>query len=190
MIAAYIKENKISNPVIVGHSIGGGLALMLASDYPELISKIVVVDALPCLAALQNPSFQANPNADCTPYVKQFESMSDAQFLGMQQQTIPSLMADTVHRAEAVQWSVRSDRAALAQIFCQFSNTDLRNTIASVKCPALILLESGFIAIQPAIAEQYKNLKNADLQYAGKGLHFVMYDDTNWYFQQTDRFLN
>jgi pimeloyl-ACP methyl ester carboxylesterase len=35
---------------------GGGLALAIASDYPELIDKIVVVDALPCLAALRDPS--------------------------------------------------------------------------------------------------------------------------------------
>jgi hypothetical protein len=34
----------------------GGLALAIASDYPELIDKIVV-DALPCLAALRDPSF-------------------------------------------------------------------------------------------------------------------------------------
>jgi pimeloyl-ACP methyl ester carboxylesterase len=36
-IASYIKENKIDKPIIIGHSMGGGLAL--ASDYPELIEN-------------------------------------------------------------------------------------------------------------------------------------------------------
>lgn len=39
-IANYIKENKIEKPIIIGHSMGGGLALAIASDYPELIKKL------------------------------------------------------------------------------------------------------------------------------------------------------
>jgi hypothetical protein len=37
------------------------LAFALASDYPELIEKIIV-DALPCLPALMNPTFQTVEN--------------------------------------------------------------------------------------------------------------------------------
>lgn len=189
MIANYIKENKIEQPVIVGHSIGGGLALLLAADYPGLIGKIVVVDALPCLGALQNPAFSANPDPDCGVAVKQFQSMDDKQFYAMQKQNMPSLMADTVHLAQAIGWSVTSDRKAMAEIYCQFFNTDLRNTIATVQCPSLVLLEGAFSGMKEPVAEQYKKLKNADLEYATKGLHFVMYDDTDWYFQQLDKFL-
>src|SRR6202008_325233 len=46
-IARYIRENKIAKPVIIGHSIGGGMAMLLAADYPELPGRIIVVDALP-----------------------------------------------------------------------------------------------------------------------------------------------
>ncbi len=42
-IAAYIKNNKIEKPVIIGHSMGGGLAMAIAADYPELVGKIVIV---------------------------------------------------------------------------------------------------------------------------------------------------
>ena len=41
-IANYIKINKIEKPIIVGHSMGGGLALALAADYPELKKKHLV----------------------------------------------------------------------------------------------------------------------------------------------------
>lgn len=58
-IADYIKEKKIKKPVIIGHSIGGGMAMILASEYPELVSKIIVVDALPCLGALSDSAFKA-----------------------------------------------------------------------------------------------------------------------------------
>src|SRR5699024_2031103 len=55
-IADFIKTENIKNPSLIGHSMGGGLALALAADYPDLIKKIVVVDALPSLAAMNNPS--------------------------------------------------------------------------------------------------------------------------------------
>jgi pimeloyl-ACP methyl ester carboxylesterase len=189
-IARYITENKINNPLIIGHSIGGGMAMLLAADYPELISKIIVVDALPCLGALSNPSFKADTDPDCSRYINQFQSMNETQYYQMQKSSMPTLMADTTHLAEAINWSVRSDRKAIAEIFCQFLNTDLREKISGIKCPALVLLESPFNSIKPAIEEQFKNMKTAQLSYSAKALHFIMYDDTKWYLSQMDEFLN
>ncbi|HEY0030278.1 MAG TPA: alpha/beta hydrolase [Bacteroidia bacterium] len=188
-IVNYITDHKIDKPVFMGHSIGGGMALLLASDHPNLFSKIIVVDALPCLGALSNPNFTALQNPDCSMYVKQFQSMSEAQFYAMQKQTMPSMMADSAHLEEAIQWSVKSDRKAMAEIYCQFLNTDQRETIKTIKCPALVLLEAPFTAIKPAIEEQFKNLKTGSLHYSDKALHFIMYDDTQWYFKQIDAFL-
>ncbi|WP_394776942.1 alpha/beta fold hydrolase [Flavobacterium sp.] len=188
-IANYIKENKIEKPIVVGHSMGGGLALAIASDYPELISKIVVVDALPCLAALMNPSFTSKVNNDCSAMVNQITGLSDAQFYDMQKQTMPRLLADTSKLEMVVNWSVKSDRKTFAKMYCDFSNTDLREKIAAIKCPSLILLESYFVNLKPTIESQYKNLKTANFQYSGKGLHFIMYDDTAWYLNQMNNFM-
>ena len=188
-IATYITDNKIEKPVFIGHSIGGGMALMLASDYPGMFSKIIVVDALPCLGALSGPGFTAQKDPDCSMYVTQFQSMNDQQFYAMQKQTMPSLMADSTHLEEAIQWSVKSDRKAIAEIYCQFLNTDLREKIANVKCPVLVLLEAPFAAMKPVIEDQYKNLKTGEFKYSDKALHFVMYDDRDWYLAQIDTFL-
>lgn len=188
-IAKYITDNKIIKPVFIGHSIGGGMALLLASDYPDMFAKIIVVDALPCLAALQNPNFTAIKTPDCSMYVKQFQSMKDEQFYAMQKQTMPSLMTDTTHLEQVVQWSVESDRKVIAEIYCQFLNTDQRETISPIKCPVLVLLEAPFAAIKPSIDEQYKNLKTGSIHYSDKALHFVMYDDQAWFFNQIDAFL-
>ncbi|MNR60835.1 hypothetical protein D3C85_1824210 [compost metagenome] len=53
----------------------------------------------------------------------------------------------------------------------------------------MILLESYFINLKPAIEGQYRNLKTANFQYAGKGMHFIMYDDKDWYLGQLNNFL-
>lgn len=189
-IVDYIKDNKIEKPILIGHSMGGGLALAIASDYPELIKKIIVVDALPCLAALMNPTFKSVAKTDCSAMINQMTSATNEQFYQMQKMSIPRLVADTSKQELVVGWSVKSDRRTFAEMYCDFSNTDLREKIKTIKCPSLILLEEYFKNVKPAIEEQYKNLKTADLQYSNKGLHFIMFDDKEWYLNQLNNFLN
>jgi pimeloyl-ACP methyl ester carboxylesterase len=47
---------KIEKPAIVGHSLGGLLALMIAAKAPDAVGKVMVVDALPFYALLFNPA--------------------------------------------------------------------------------------------------------------------------------------
>lgn len=188
-IVNYIKANKIEKPIIVGHSMGGGLALAIASDYPELISRIVVVDALPCLAALRDPSFKSQENNDCTLMVNQMTAMPEDEFHQMQKRNMAMLLANPSKQDEAISWSMKSDRNTFSQMYCDFSNTDLREKIATIKCPSLILLEFGFSNYKEPIEAQYKNLKTATFQYSNKGLHFIMYDDATWYLAQLNNFI-
>lgn len=188
-IADYIKANNLQKPVIVGHSMGGGLAMAIAADFPALVGRIVVVDALPCLSALMNPAFKTKENNDCSATVKQITGMTNEQFYRMQKQTMPGLVADTNMFDTLIRWSTSTDRKTFAEVYCGFSNTDLREKIETVTCPALILLEAYFVTMKPAIEDQYKNLKQANLQYSDKALHFIMYDDKEWYFTQLNNFI-
>ncbi len=188
-IARYIKDKNIEKPVIIGHSLGGGLALALASDYPQLIDKIVVVDALPCLAAMMNPMFTAAEKPDCSVMVNQVTSATQEQFNQMQKQSAQRLVADTAKQKLVVSWSMTSDRKTFADMYCDFSNTDLRETIKNITCPALVLLEDYFKQMKSTIDAQYKHLKTRHLEYADKGLHFIMYDDRAWYLNQLHAFV-
>lgn len=51
-IARYIRAKGLRQPAIVGHSMGGTLALMLAERHPELVGRTMVVDMLPQPAQL------------------------------------------------------------------------------------------------------------------------------------------
>ncbi len=188
-IAQYIKDEKINQPIVIGHSMGGGLAMALAADYPDLIKKIVVVDALPCLAALMNPKFKAEEKPNCAEMEKQTHGMSNEQFYAMQLQSAAALIADTSKHRLMAGWSIKSDKKTFANMYCDFLNTDLREKISTVKCPSLVLLEPSFLGIKERIEKQYANLKTANLQFATKGLHFIMYDDIEWYNQQLISFL-
>ena len=43
----YCKANSLTNIDIIGHSMGGKVAMLLAATYPELIRKLVVADIGP-----------------------------------------------------------------------------------------------------------------------------------------------
>ena len=51
-LSAYIKDNKLARPAIVGHSMGGLAALMIEADHPGLTGKLLIVDALPFIGPL------------------------------------------------------------------------------------------------------------------------------------------
>lgn len=186
-ISEFIENTRIEKPILVGHSMGGGLALAIAAYFPNLLRKIIVVDALPCLMALTNPNFKSV--SDYSAMINQITRMEDERFIQMQKMSVATLTTDSLKFHEIVNWSLMSDRNTFAKMYCDFSNTDLRERIKSIKIPSLILLESNFKNIETAIINQYKNLSTAQLKYADKGLHFVMYDDKDWFLNQINKFI-
>jgi len=189
-IATYIQQEDLGKVTIIGHSLGGVMGQWLAADYPDLVERFIVVDALPCLAALNNAEFKANETPDCSQMKSMFDQMDEAQFEATQKMSLPMMTSDESKYEQILEWSVSSDRNTLAEIYCELMNTDLRDKISSVQCPSLILLETNFKWIEAAINQQYSKLEKSKLVYATKGMHFIMYDDPIWYMEQINEFLN
>lgn len=191
-IADFIRGENIERPILIGHSMGGGLALNIASTYASLVKGIVVVDALPCLAAIYNPDFQAKKISD--------DEFAEAgvRFIGMSYElfrrqayiSATSLTTDSLRYDDLVKWSLSSDRKTYAKMYYDYSNVDLRSAIKNISVPALVLLEPSFKKIAPMIEQQFRDLTSLRLEYANKGLHFIMFDDWEWYIQQIMSFLN
>lgn len=89
--------------------------MALASDYPELVSKIVIVDALLCLMALNNPNFTPNPD-DCKVMVSTITNMENAYFKQMQRTNTATLTLDQTKFEKIVNWSLQSNRITFAKI--------------------------------------------------------------------------
>lgn len=188
-VVAWLDKLPESELTVIGHSMGGVMALQLAAELPEKVKKVVVVDALPCLSALNNPNFKADASFSCEASIKQMSSLSDSAFRAMQQQGAPWLVNDAAWQQKLVDWSMQSDRYTLAAVYCSFLQTDMRPQLARIKAKVLVQLEAPFTGYQNAIAAQYANLPGVQLAYAPKGLHFVMIDAADWYFESLAAFL-
>ena len=46
-VRLYIEDHELKNPIVVGHSMGGKVAMTLALNHPDLIKQLVVVDISP-----------------------------------------------------------------------------------------------------------------------------------------------
>lgn len=187
-IADFITNNHLVKPVIIGHSLGASLTLALASDYPDLASKIIIVDAVPFLLALTDSTAKAN-EIDCEKEIAETIAIPKDEFYKMQKRSVWKFVSDTSNQKTVVNWTMKSDRKTFAKLYCDLTNTDLRAQLSSVKCPALILLQPYFMDVQASVVDQYKNLKQAKIEYSPKGLHFIMYDNYNWYIDQVISFL-
>jgi pimeloyl-ACP methyl ester carboxylesterase len=55
-LTGYIASNKLGQPAIVGHSLGGLVGLMFAKAHPDQLSRLMVVDSLPFYGMLFGPT--------------------------------------------------------------------------------------------------------------------------------------
>ena len=74
-IIEYIKENNMSDIILIGHSMGGNLAVDIAVALPNKVSKIIIVEALPCMREVMMPNVPAESLYYDSPYNKQMLKM-------------------------------------------------------------------------------------------------------------------
>jgi N-formylmaleamate deformylase len=195
-LLTYIKAQKLDKPVIVGHSLGGFMGLWMSATEPTALGPLVIVDSLPFLSAIQNPGLTAEaakPMAEATRQQTSKASMPPA----MRRQMIASLVTDTARQTQVARWGQLSDPTTVGQAMYDMYTTDLRQDIARIQQPVLVLgawaayqqYGSTKASTQAIYDLQYAKLPQHRIEMSEAGRHFLMYDDTAWFFAQTDAFL-
>ena len=197
-IAAYIRKNKLDHPTIVGHSLGAFLALDLAAHDPDLPGRLVIVDAYPFLVGVADP--KTTPDQART-IAGQMRGYMGSQTQDMYQRYVKSgLSTRTMVEKESdferiVAWGLSSDRTAVTDAMVEMYSADLRDDIAKIKSPTLVM--GSYIGFPGATREgveanlrrQYAKLQGVEIQVTDKAHHFIMWDDPEWMFGHLDRFL-
>lgn len=196
-IARYIREARLARPAIVGHSMGGSWAMMVAGRNPGLVSKVMVVDMMPFLGAMfGGPG--ATPES-LRPVAEQIRSGMSAMTGEGRRQQITGMIATMVKteslRAGVVEQSLASDRAASAQGFYDLIVTDLRPDLARIDVPLTVLWvhPPGAPITEAQMAQYYQ------LSYAGRpgavvrrvpdSYHFIMFDQPAAFQRELREFL-
>jgi pimeloyl-ACP methyl ester carboxylesterase len=195
-LVAYVRERKLERPIIVGHSLGGFLALKLASYEPELFGKIVVVDALPFFAGASNPKITLEAARQMADQMR--AQMIAASAKGSYDPTpfVSTMATKPEDIARLVKWSRESDGTAVADALHELFSSDLRDSIGAIKIPSLVL--GSWIAykqyatreqIENNFRRQYTGLKGYKFALFDNARHFLMWDDPASFFRELDDFL-
>jgi pimeloyl-ACP methyl ester carboxylesterase len=192
----YLDDRKMAKPVLVGHSLGGVLALWIAATAPDRIGGAISVDGVPFLPAIWDPSATAE---SVTPRAGAMrDAMASADHDGYVAQT-RRVLAMMVRREANLETAAKlcsaGDPKAAAQAMYELMTTDLRPLMPRAKTP-ILLLGAGFgrseaEAKRLDAAYEAQIARSPDHRYAvnAESAHFIMLDEPQWLYDAITGFL-
>ncbi|MDX8123737.1 alpha/beta hydrolase [Janthinobacterium sp. GMG2] len=197
-LADYIVAKKLSQPAIIGHSLGGFLALKMAIDHPAQTGKLVIVDSLPALGATQLPSITPPQlQAMATQMQSAMRAQDAATTIASQRRTVTSMATAPTDVERIIGWGQRSDRETVINAMGTLIASDLRQDVAKIKSPTLVLGTwiaykdyAPRAAIEATFQRQYAQLPGVQIALADTARHFIMYDQPDWMVARIEQFLD
>lgn len=193
-LARYVRT--LDRPALIGHSMGGMSALMLAQRDPDIVGRVMSVDSLPFFGALMGPT--ASPETLSQAGRQAAASILAADedgFRAAQSRTARGMARDQAAQARIVDWSMASDRRALAVAIAEVMTTDLRPGLAEMTTPVwAVYAADAEGGAPPAMADalwsqEYAPLPGVRLIRVDDSRHFIMADQPERLDEIVDRFL-
>lgn len=193
-IDRYVRTRRLSRPDVIGHSMGGQIALRLAADAPGRVGRVMTVDASPFFPALISPGATVG---DVEPIAR--IAYQALQFLGDEALRRGALGLDMGQAADAVFGSMGwqgGDRRVIAQGVYEVMTTDLRHRLPAIAAPVSVVYGWSRDENSPrAQADRMFRSVYASLRAPARferiegAEHMVMIDQPNRFLAAVDRFL-
>lgn len=183
-LSRYIETAHLNKPTLIGHSIGGELALMVASDTPDRVGGVIVVDAVPFYPLIFNPKATRETALPHAAALKQalLQESSESQLRASQQQTIASMVRTVSARQTLVEAGLKSDRKTVANALYDDMTTDLRPALTKITAPVTVIYAyDPVFGVPPTMIDalyrtSYAATPHVQFQRIDDSYHFVMID--------------
>lgn len=201
LILDYIQKQQLEKPIIIGHSLGGFLALTISIAEPDLPSKLVIVDSLPFLPGVQMVGMSSDVVKSYAQNMKTQmvagASQPEEARANYQRVMLKSLIIDSLKIEKALEWGLQSDTETTAQAMYELYTLDMRDEIAKIKVPTLVL--GAYVAytaygstresVMKSYTDQYAKLEGVTVDLTDIGNHFIMWDDPEFFINWLNKFL-
>lgn len=168
-LVGVLDEAEVSRGVLVGFSLGGGVALQVALDHPGRVSALALVDTT------------AWPGPDALARFGGRAALVEAEGVGVLAQPAierwftPEFVAahgDIVRRYTA--WIAENDTIGYAAACRSLASLDLRARLGEIRCPTLVIVGDRDQATPVAMAETLAaGIAGAMLRILGLAGHLV-----------------
>ncbi len=195
-LLAYLDDRRLDKPVVMGHSLGGALALQMAAAKPGRVDRLVIVDSLPFIGGLRGMTPEA-ARGMAAGMRQQMMSATPAQWEAGAKQGAMGMSRTPANGERVLAWSLASDRATSAQALSELWGDDLRPLLPQITAPTLVLgawaayepMGSTLESTKKIFEAQYAGLKGAQVVMSQRGYHFLMWDDPAWLVAEVQAFL-
>lgn len=177
----WLTAHKLAPAKIVGHSMGGLLALQLARAHPADASALMIVDALPYVGDIFAPGSTV---AQIEPQAKAMRDRIVASYgkadPQVAERTAAGMALTPSARAKVAAWIAKADARVTGEAMYEDMTTDLRPEIAQIKTPITLI-----VPFTPAMPREravpfyrgeYAKAPNVTVVPIGEAGHFVMLD--------------
>jgi pimeloyl-ACP methyl ester carboxylesterase len=199
---SFIATQHVARPVLVGHSLGGTLAILLGEQHPERLRGIVALDGMPLFPGMERVTAEQRAAA-AQGAATQIAAESHAQLLDYEKGYMHSAggVLDPALGDQLAELEARSDPPTVAEWLREDLSSDLRPDLAKISVP---LLEIAPYNEPDLINSPIKYTADQKAQYYGTLLvgapkvqvvsisparHFAMFDQPQQFFAILDAFI-
>ena len=148
LLAEFIEKEGIQNPALVGHGMGGLIAMRYAFDHPELIHRLILIDSAPKQLATD----------------EQKAAIAE-QLMGNYEHFVANYYLNMSPREEvnqlAVGMALRTDQITFQQLLMSSFDFDVTDKL-TVQAVPIMLIGSGMMFPDPSVARETMNMMGFD----------------------------
>jgi len=188
---AYLVEQNLTPATVIGHSLGGTMALYLAEHHGDHLKKVLIVDALPFYGVLMGgPTATVDSIRPTAERIRAFTTRSPNM-----ERVIAGLVTSPDNRALVNAWGLASDPGAVNRAMADDMELDLRPGLAAIATPITLLYPDYQPAGMPPGAadgmygQAYSAMPHKTLTRVDNSLHFIMLDQPTAFDTALDVFL-
>lgn len=182
-LAGYIRLN-IGKPIpVIGHSMGGKVALILARDHPDVVERLMVVDVPAFFSVLISPFATPTSMAAIAQHSRRsYFEKTKPQLTDELRRATAKLVTSPQQIERIVRWGVASDRRTTADVMAEVMVTDLRGDLQRIKAPVDVIYawdksgHNGRIGLDQIYAAAYSGLAQGNKLRIDDARHYVMID--------------
>lgn len=194
---AYIAANHLEGAAVIGHSLGGTMAMRLAIAHPGDVGKMLIVDSLPYIGMMFGQRMtvpMVRPQA--TMIRNQTVNGTQEDYAAAQPQQMARLIKSRNAAADAAIAAARaSDHRVVGQALYDDLITDLRPDLAKITIPVTILYPWDETSGAPQevfdvlYTRAYAPLPHGKIERVTDSYHFIMIDQPAVFLEKVDTFL-
>jgi pimeloyl-ACP methyl ester carboxylesterase len=181
-IAEDLEKNHTGSAVLVGHSLGGAIAIKLAANYPDRVKALVLIDT---------------PVVQKAKWVQKRLAMN--VFRRQFHRTVQQVFAMMCENAETAQRviadALKVDKNSFISLIKEVMDMDLVKELKQIAVPSLLVLGSRMAKDKEKLpifisAQGYDELSNKTVEYRSDVGHYIMLEKPEWLNKMMTAFLN